>query len=86
MEGSHPDGTTVRGAVPRPVSVLWEASVSHSAHIQDLILTPMHHAINLLLSFKKFIIMENLAPKGLKKKVFSKCLRHLENYTVFKRM
>lgn len=80
MEGSHPGGTAAGGAVPRP------APVPQTCPHPDLLWTLMHQAINLLLCFSKLVIMENLAPMGLKKKVFSKCLGHLQNYIVFKRM
>lgn len=79
MEGSHPGGTAAGGAVPRP------APVPQTCPHPDLLRTLMHQAINLLLCFSKLVIMENLAPMGLKKKVFSKCLGHLQNYIVFKR-
>lgn len=36
--------------------------------------------------FFQLALVENLAPKGLKKKVVSKCLGHLQSYTVFNRM
>ena len=59
----------------------------------DLLQALMHQGlrgqteINLLLFFfPQFVLAQDLATKGLKKKGVSKCLGHLQHYTVSKRM